>query len=272
MGSLTPRLVLAHYYPWYDRSTWTSPYLVDRPQQEYSTEEPSDVQRVFESAARAGLDGLVVSWQGLDYQGGWNDCRMRWRSTPHGRRSCASPPCSETTVANPEHEQSGVPADPAVQAWMNDIVRTTEAIPPICTSATGRSCSSTRCQRLRVAEWAQVVGQVRASGPQPMLIGDATRSVWLPSFDGQFDYASNRFAIGGDIGAFHMDQGLRVRTITCSGARAHGASGPPRSAPATDDRALAAADGRTPRVSDRENGACTTMPSGVRRSWPARTG
>ena len=108
--------------------------------------------------------------------------------------------------------------------------------------------------RLRVSDWAKVVGDLESAGLRPMLIGDATRSVWLPSFDGQFDYASNRFT-SAEIERFQLDQGLRVRTYHLLGG-----VGPRRVwtatvSPGYDDRALVSADGRTPRVSDRENGA-----------------
>ena len=112
IGEVTPRLVLAHYYPWYDRSTWSSPFLVDRPQEEYSTEDPGDVKRVLDTAAAAGLDGLVVSWQGLDFQGGWNHRRLQVALEAARQSKIRIAVLFETTVANPEHEQNGVPADP----------------------------------------------------------------------------------------------------------------------------------------------------------------
>ena len=255
VSSVGPRLVLAHYYPWFDRSTWTSPLLADRPQQEYSTEEPADVQRVFETAAQAGLDGLVVSWQGLEFQGGWNHRRMQVALEAARQANIRVATLLETTVANPEHDQTGEDPDPrTVQAWMNDIVRTYGGHPAYLRVGDRPVIFVYSVPRLRVADWEQVVTGVGASGPQPVLVGDATRSVWLPSFDGQFDYASNRFAIG-DIAGFQMDQGLRVRTYHLLGN-----TGPRRIwaatvSPGYDDRALAAADGRTPRVSDRKDGA-----------------
>ncbi len=255
IGEVTPRLVLAHYYPWYDRSTWSSPFLVDRPQEEYSTEDPGDVKRVLDTAAAAGLDGLVVSWQGLDFQGGWNHRRLQVALEAARQSKIRIAVLFETTVANPEHEQNGVPADPrTVQAWMNDVVRTYGSHPAYLRVGDRPVVFVYSVPRLRVADWAQVVSNVRASGPQPMLIGDATRSVWLPSFDGQFDYASNRFTIA-DIGSVQMAQGLRVRTYHLLGNTGTRRVWAATVSPGYDDRALVAADGRTPRVSERENGA-----------------
>jgi hypothetical protein len=253
--TVAPRLVLAHYYPWFDRSTWTSPLLADRPQQEYSTDNPADVRRVLETAAGAGLDALVVSWQGLEFQGGWNHRRLQIALDAARQAKIRIAVLFETTVANPEHEQTGVPADPrTVQAWMNDVVRVYGNHPSYLRVGDRPVVFVYSVPRLRVADWAQVAASVRANGVQPMLVGDATRSVWLPSFDGQFDYASNRFAIS-DIGAFQMEQGLRVRTYHLLGT-----TGPRRVwaatvSPGYDDRALVAADGRTPRVSERQDGA-----------------
>ena len=118
IGSVTPRLVLAHYYPWFDRSSWSSPLLADKPQQEYSTDEPSDVRRVFETAKKAGLDGLVVSWQGLDFGGGWNHRRMRSRSTPHATRDCASPRCSRRRSRTPSTSRTACRLIATVRAWL----------------------------------------------------------------------------------------------------------------------------------------------------------
>jgi len=255
VASVGPRLVLAHYYPWFDRSTWTSPLLADRPQREYSTEEFADVQQVFGTAAQAGLDGLVVSWQGLEFQGGWNHRRMQVALEAAQQANIRVATLLETTVANPEHRQTGVEADPrTVQTWISDIVRSYGSHPAYLRVGDRPVIFVYSVPRLRVAQWEQVVAGVRASGLQPMLVGDATRSVWLPSFDGQFDYASNRLAIG-DIAGFQMDQGDRVRTYHLLGN-----TGPRRIwaatvSPGYDDRALAATDGRTPRVSDRQQGA-----------------
>jgi hypothetical protein len=247
--------VLAHYYPWFDRATWASPLLVDRPQEEYSTEDPADVRRVADDAARAGLDGLVVSWQGLDYQGGWNHRRMLVALDAAAQARLRIAALLETTVANPEHEQTGVPADPdTVEAWMNDIVRAYGSHPAYLRVDDRPVVFVYSVPRLRVSEWADVVAGVRASGPPPLLIGDATRSVWLPSFDGQFDYASNRHELD-NVAAFQLDHGLRVRTYHLLGN-----TGPRRLwaatvSPGYDDRALAATDGRSPRVTERRNGA-----------------
>ena len=111
-----------------------------------------------------------------------------------------------------------------------------------------------RVPRLRVAAWAQVVSGVRASGPQPLLVGDATRSVWLPSFDGQFDYASNRFALG-DIAAYQMDRGFACAVTACSATRARAGSGPRPSARDMTTARLPPPTARIPRVSERQNGA-----------------
>jgi glycoprotein endo-alpha-1,2-mannosidase len=255
VASVGPRLVLAHYYPWFDRSTWTSPLLADRPQREYSTEEPADVQQVFGTAAQAGLDGLVVSWQGLEFQGGWNHRRMQLALEAAQQANIRVATLLETTVANPEHRQTGVEADPrTVQTWISDIVRSYGSHPAYLRVGDRPVIFVYSVPRLRVAQWEQVVAGVRASGPQPMLVGDATRSVWLPSFDGQFDYASNRLAIG-DIAGFQMDQGNRVRTYHLLGNTGRRRIWAATVSPGYDDRALAATDGRTPRVSDRQQGA-----------------
>src|SRR5262245_56328432 len=63
-------LVVAFFYPWWDRTSWsTSPLFLDRPRTPYSTDDPADLARVMTEAKSTGIDALVVSWAGKDFNG-----------------------------------------------------------------------------------------------------------------------------------------------------------------------------------------------------------
>ena len=70
----------------------------------------------------------------------------------------------ETTVANPEHRQTGVEADPrTVQTWISDIVRSYGSHPAYLRVGDRPVIFVYSVPRLRVAQWEQVVAGVRAS-------------------------------------------------------------------------------------------------------------
>ena len=103
-----PRLVLAHYYPRDHRSTWNDPQMLDQPARLYSSDDAADVARQVDQAKLAGLDGLVLSWQGKDFGGGWNHRRTLLVEQAARKAGLRLSTLLETTVANPQHEQSGV--------------------------------------------------------------------------------------------------------------------------------------------------------------------
>jgi hypothetical protein len=63
MSRADPRkLVLAFYYPWYN--DYSQDRLADRPSEPRSTRNPAEVLSMVRQAKTAGIDGLVVSWNG----------------------------------------------------------------------------------------------------------------------------------------------------------------------------------------------------------------
>lgn len=248
------RLVLAHFYPWYDRSTWSNPQLLDRPAHPYSTDDPADVANELKNARLAGLDGLVVSWMGKDFQGGWNHRRSLLVLDAAQNVGLKVSTLLETTVANPQHEQTGVPADPnTVFTWLRDIVDS-YASHPAYLQVDGRPVIFVFSgARLKPAQWTEIVARLRATGRNPLLIGESTRSAWLDPFAGEFHYASNQFSVS-EFLDFDHDQSLRVRTYhllrSTNGPRRIWAS---TVSPGYDDTRLT--DGRIPRVTDRAGAA-----------------
>ena len=102
--------------------------------------------------------------------------------------------------------------------------------------------------RLKPAQWTDLLGQLRTTGRNPLLIAENTSSNWLTPFDGEFDYASSRSTVA-EIFDFDRRETSRVRTYNLLGDNA----GPRRIwaatvSPGYDDTRLA--DGRQPRVTD----------------------
>lgn len=58
------RLVLAHYYTWFDENTWTYDKLSDLPAQPYVSRDPGVMGRHVEQAQSAGIDAFLVAWYG----------------------------------------------------------------------------------------------------------------------------------------------------------------------------------------------------------------
>ena len=58
------RLVLAFYYAWFDKNTWSSGQLADQPIQPYDSRDRVTIQRHVSQAKAAGIDALVQSWYG----------------------------------------------------------------------------------------------------------------------------------------------------------------------------------------------------------------
>jgi len=58
------RLVLAFYYSWFDKKTWSSGTVPDVPLIPYNSDDPEAMARHIEQAQAAGIDALVLDWLG----------------------------------------------------------------------------------------------------------------------------------------------------------------------------------------------------------------
>jgi len=58
------RLVLAFYYAWFDKNTWSSGQLADQPAQPYDSRDRAAIQRHVAQAKAAGIDAFIQSWYG----------------------------------------------------------------------------------------------------------------------------------------------------------------------------------------------------------------
>lgn len=58
------RLVLAHYYTWFDENTWSYDKLSDLPAQPYVSRDTGVMGRQIDQAKSAGIDAFLVAWYG----------------------------------------------------------------------------------------------------------------------------------------------------------------------------------------------------------------
>ena len=245
-------LVLAFFYPWWDRTGWSNPALFsDAPIRPYESSDPVDLARVMSESRAAGIDGLVVSWAGKDFNDRIDHRRMVTCLTAAASAGTTIAALFEATVANPQHED-GLADPETVFHWLTDIVDL-YAPNPAYLKVDGRPVVMVyAAQRMSQAGWQEAVSRLRATGRDVLLIGEGINATRLGALDGLFYYASNEYQ-GDQIFDFDRTQSLSVRTYHLL----PGDTGKRRTwvatvSPGYDDRQLK--DGRVPRTSDRDNG------------------
>jgi hypothetical protein len=65
---LTPRLVLAFFFPWFGPNVWNQSQMSDFPIQPYSSDQPDVMDRQIREAQNAGIDGFISTWTGQDQE------------------------------------------------------------------------------------------------------------------------------------------------------------------------------------------------------------
>jgi hypothetical protein len=209
--AVMPHLVLAHYYPWYTTETWRDPQMADRPLRLYSTETQADVDAEAAQAHAAGIDAFVVSWQGLEAGNGFNDKRMRIAleaARASGLRICAY---TETVVANPRNSGDISPDPQTMFEWLADLIDRYGQHPAYLRVAGRPVIFTYAASLLSSSNWTDVRARLRATGRDPLLIGDFSRSILLEPFDGEYQY-TNVFLTGDALGDLYRTESLRVRT------------------------------------------------------------
>jgi Glycosyl hydrolase family 99 len=260
VGGVDSHLVLAFFYPWWDLSGWSSPLFSDMPLQPYSTDNPEDLARVMTQARTAGLDGLVVSWAGKDFNGQIDHRRMLACLSAAKTAGTKIAALFETTVANPEHVD-GIADPQTVFRWLVDIVDDYATRAEYLRVGSRPVVLAYAAQRMSQAGWADALARLRATGRDVLLIGEGINAMRLGALDGQFFYASNDYQ-GDAIREFDRIQSLSVRTYHLlpndMGRRRIWVA---TVSPGYDDSQLK--DGRVPRATDREGGRYYT------RQWQA---
>jgi hypothetical protein len=186
------RLVLAHYYPWWDRASWADPRLLDTPRQLYSTDDATDVARVLRDMRAAGIDVAIVSWQGSESRGGFYARGLRHVLDAAQQADVRVSVMLETAAANRVRE--GEPADVDVlTGWMTELIDG-YATHPAFLKIDGRPVLFAYIWGFAGRDvWQTVLSRVRAGGRQPLLIADTTSPSELALADGTFTYSGTLF-------------------------------------------------------------------------------
>ena len=186
------RLVMAHYYPWWDRPSWADPRLLDTPRQLYSTDDPADVARVLRDMAGAGIDVAIVSWQGSASRGGFYARGLRHVLDAAQQAGIRVSVMLETAAANRIEE--GFPPDADVLAgWMTELVDG-YANHPSFLKIDGRPVLFAYIWGFAGDDvWRTVLARVRATGRNPLVMADTVDAGPLALADGTFTYSGTLF-------------------------------------------------------------------------------
>ena len=188
------RLVLAHWYPWWDAVAWADPQLLDQPLRLYSTDSAADVARDMQDVAHAGIDAVIVSWQGSEVGGGWNLRRLRYVLDGAQQAGLKVSVNLETLAAN-KVGREGAPPDPDVlTAWIVELVDTL-ATHPAWLKVDGRPVIFAYVWGFAGDDtWRTVLNRVRAGGRNPLMMADSTDPAHLSLADGLATYSGTLFA------------------------------------------------------------------------------
>lgn len=203
------RLVLAFYFPWYDRTTWADSQLLDQPLRSYSTDDPADVLRQMQEAKQAGLDGVIVSFQGRDTGGGWNHRRMLLVLQAAQQVGLRVSVQIETAAAHLP-DRPGPPHPDTLTTWLTDIIDLYGSHPAFL-RVDGRPVVF--CYIWHAVDpqtWQTTLSRVRASGRQLFVLADDERASALGLADSMYTFAGSLFAR--DLSVYARDIGLAART------------------------------------------------------------
>ncbi|HEY7444971.1 MAG TPA: endo-1,3-alpha-glucanase family glycosylhydrolase [Vicinamibacterales bacterium] len=246
-----PKLVLAHYYPWYTLDTWDDPQMADRPVRAYSSDSQQDVDEQARLARAAGIDAFVVSWQGKEAGNGFNVRRMHLvldAARQAGVKACIY---TETYVANVGNDPR-IPIDPdVVFEWLVDIVDMFGSHPAYLHVDGRPVVLMYAVSLLPQPQWDAVLARVRATGRNPLVVGEFAQSTLLDTFDGEYQY-TNVLRPADEVARINRTESLRVRTFHLLKPGNRRRIWIASVSPGFDDSRLV---GRTvPRVVDRANG------------------
>lgn len=203
IGSVGAPRVLAFYYPWYFNSTWSDPLFQDHPLRRYSTDQELDVLAEFREARRAGLDGLVMSWNGVNRP-------LRLALSAARQTGLVVSTLIETKAATRTRQGRNV-IDPNVIAdWIAEITDKYHADSAYLKVAERPVIFVYAADLIEPAVWRAIMGSVRSGGRNPLVLAETTDVAWLDALDGQFLYATAGLSAS-DIGPFNLAQSLCVR-------------------------------------------------------------
>jgi hypothetical protein len=202
------RLVLAQFYPWYPNSAaWNDSDLAGRPLRRYSTDDLADVTRLAREARSAGIDAFDMSWQGP------SDRRLGTildAARAAGIKACAFIESWDANKSNLIGQGADVET---MTAWIEHLVDTYSSHPAYLHVGGRPVVFVYTASNLSTAEWTTVIARVRASGRQPLVIGDFYQLPLLEPLDGAYDYLTVWYP-GDELLRRNRLESLRVRTYS----------------------------------------------------------
>jgi hypothetical protein len=193
-GPRRDRLVLAHFYPWWERATWAAPDLLDQPLQLYSTDEPADVLRVMRDMASAGIDVAIVSFQDGTTARIWNRRRLQIVLDAAQQAGLRVSVQIETLAANTADVEGRKPDAPVLVAWIADVVDAFSAHPAFLKVDSRPVIWAYAWDYAGQDTWRAVLAALRASNRNPMVMADSMTPSELAVADGESTYAGTLFA------------------------------------------------------------------------------
>jgi glycoprotein endo-alpha-1,2-mannosidase len=205
IGSVGMPRVLAFYYPWYLHSTWVDdPLLKDHSPSRYSTDQQTDVNAEFAEARRAGLDGLVMSWVGVN-----RPFRLMIEAA-HQTGMLVSTLLETDASREGGHKRN--PVDPNImQDWIAQIVDMYGSDRSFLTLGGRPVIFVYLAPLIDPPTWRTIMANIRASGRNPLIMAEATDAAWLDGLDGEFLYAPAGIP-SDQLPQFDLTQSLRIRT------------------------------------------------------------
>jgi hypothetical protein len=188
------RLVLAHWYPWWDAVAWASPQLLDQPLRLYSTDVPADVLRNMQDVRDAGIDAVIVSWQGSEVGGGWNLRRLRYVLDAAQQAGVRVTVHLETLAANRVGREGATPDPDVLTAWIVELVDTLATHPAWLKVDSRPVIFAYVWDFAGNPTWNTVRERLRAGGRAPILMADSTNPASLLVADGLSTYSGTLFA------------------------------------------------------------------------------
>jgi hypothetical protein len=172
------RLVLAFYYPWFDKNTWSGGQVPDLPQTQYNSDNRSVMARQIDEAKAGGIDAFVFNWWGKGNRTEKNLKAMLGVAAEKGFRIAVDFDINSPTMSGP--------------ASYADNLRhllTVHAVHPAYLRYQGRPVVFFyNVSRLSVGTWQSIRDQVDP-GHSAIWIAEGTDLQYLSVFDGHHLYS-----------------------------------------------------------------------------------
>jgi len=238
-----PKMLLAHYYPWYHLDMWTPPYngsppMKDQPLSLYESGDAATIERHIAQAKSAGIDGFFASWWGPnDYR----DDNLRTVFSVAAQRGFVIAPYVEIV------SDRGLLDGAGLTRWLEYFLRTYGSEPALMRVGGRPVIPIWQSTQVPLSTWRSVFADLRSRGFDAIYLALSFDTRDLEVFDGfhaygTFDAATATYArVGREVRYWPLLADQPAARIWAASAE-----------PGYDDRAI---PGRVGTFLDRRNGA-----------------